>query len=118
MGLGPVRVVSDMLSLRAFSPLPDVFGPSSQVAVASSDNSANSSHEAMIAELCKQTGMVPQYSEMCLSQVEWDFAKALVIFNEKRVGFIPVTRSRTYTLTDTDNLQAQLPPDAFAVPPQ
>ncbi|KAK4059764.1 hypothetical protein Trihar35433_10580 [Trichoderma harzianum] len=87
-GTAPIRVVSDMLSLRAYSPLPNVF-----VAPSPAPVDAANQHQAMIAELSKQTGMVPQYSEMCLSQVEWDFGRALVIFNEKK---------------------AQLPPEAFA----
>ncbi|KAK2600287.1 nuclear mRNA export, poly(A)+RNA binding protein [Conoideocrella luteorostrata] len=81
-GKGPIRVVSDLLSLRAFNPLPNVF-----VAPNQPPADANNQHQAMIAELCKQTGMTPQYSEMCLSQVGWEFNKALVIFNEKKVGF-------------------------------
>ncbi|KAL7954404.1 hypothetical protein V8C34DRAFT_294407 [Trichoderma compactum] len=87
-GTAPIRVVSDMLSLRAYSPLPNVFAAPSPAPV-----DAANQHQAMIVELSKQTGMVPQYSEMCLSQVEWDFGRALVIFNEKK---------------------AQLPPEAFA----
>ncbi|QUC17927.1 uncharacterized protein UV8b_02168 [Ustilaginoidea virens] len=90
-GKGPIRVVSDQLSLRAFSPLPNVFVPPIQVQV-----NAGNNHEAMVAELCKQTGMSPQYSEMCLTQVGWEFDKALVVFNEKK---------------------AQLPPEAFAARP-
>jgi nuclear RNA export factor len=85
-GRGPIRVVSDMLSLRAFDSLPNVFVASSQVGDGGNDNT-NSQHQAMIAELCKQTGMVPQYSEMCLSQVGWKFDAALAIFNERKVGF-------------------------------
>ncbi|KAG6005264.1 hypothetical protein E4U21_000301 [Claviceps maximensis] len=89
-GKGAIRVVSDQLSLRAFSPLPNVF-------VAPVPDNADAQHQAMIAELCRQTGMVPQYSEMCLSQVGWDFDQALLIFSEKK---------------------GQLPPEAFAAPPQ
>ncbi|OAA48697.1 mRNA export factor mex67 [Metarhizium rileyi] len=97
-GRGPIRVVSDLLSLRAFNTLPNVFDtPSLAPGGVKNDVNTDSQHQAMITELCRQTGMVPHYSEMCLSQVGWEFDKALVIFNEKR---------------------AQLPPDAFAVPPQ
>ncbi|KAH7196879.1 uncharacterized protein B0J16DRAFT_7659 [Fusarium flagelliforme] len=80
------RVVSDMLSLRTFSPLPNVFAPADQ-------HQAVDQHQAMIAELCKQTNMTPEYSKMCLEGVNWDFDKALVTFNEKK---------------------SQLPADAFA----
>lgn len=89
-GKGPIRVVSDLLSLRAYSPLPNVFAAPNQAPVENNSNT-NSQHQAMIAELCKQTGMVPQYSEMCLSQVGWEFDKALVIFNEKKVGLLILT---------------------------
>ncbi|KJZ78327.1 hypothetical protein HIM_02365 [Hirsutella minnesotensis 3608] len=91
-GKGPIRVVSDMLSLRAYSPLPNVFAqpaePSATIA---------NPQQAMIVELSKQTGMVPQYCEMCLSQVEWQFDKAIAIFHEKR---------------------GELPAEAFATAPQ
>ncbi|KAM6539266.1 nuclear mRNA export, poly(A)+RNA binding protein [Fusarium falciforme] len=86
-GRGVIRVVSDMLSLRAYSALPNVF------AAPTPPPAAADQHQAMIVELSKQTGMTPQYSEMCLTQVNWEFDKALVIFNEKK---------------------AQLPPEAFA----
>lgn len=83
-GKNPIRIVSDMLSLRAYSALPDVFNAQQTPAPAEPDQ-----HQAMIVELSKQTGMTPQYSEMCLTQVGWDFGKALVIFNEKRVSLGP-----------------------------
>ncbi|KAM0427485.1 hypothetical protein ACHAPT_007445 [Fusarium lateritium] len=86
-GRGVIRVVSDMLSLRAYSALPNVF------AAPTPPPTTADQHQAMIIELSKQTGMTPQYSEMCLTQVNWEFDKALVIFNEKK---------------------AQLPPEAFA----
>ncbi|KAF7562761.1 hypothetical protein G7046_g1348 [Stylonectria norvegica] len=85
-GKGPIRIVSDMLSMRAFSSLPNVFVAATQAAP------VQNQHQAMIAELSKQTGMTPQYSEMCLTQVNWEFDKALVMFHEKK---------------------AQLPSDAF-----
>lgn len=96
-GKGPIRVVSDLLSLRAFNPLPNVFVAPNQPPAGSNDNT-NNQHQAMIAELCKQTGMVPQYSEMCLSQVGWEFDKALVIFNEKKVHLSVLTCNRSNNL--------------------
>ncbi|KPM38971.1 hypothetical protein AK830_g7597 [Neonectria ditissima] len=86
-GRGVIRVASDILSLRAYSPLPNVFVASVP------EPAAPNQHQAMMAELSKQTGMTPQYSEMCLAQVNWEFDKALIIFNEKK---------------------AQLPAEAFA----
>ncbi|KAM0343893.1 hypothetical protein ACHAPU_008162 [Fusarium lateritium] len=88
-GQGMIRVVSDMLSLRTFSPLPNVFA----AAAPTPSPASVDQHQAMVAELSKQTGMTAQYSEMCLTQVNWEFNQALVIFNEKK---------------------AQLPAEAFA----
>lgn len=79
-GKSTIRVVSDMLSLRAFHPLPNVHGGDSQPAAP-----LQAPNQAMLEELCKRTGMTPEYSEMCLSQVGWDFDKALVMFEEKKV---------------------------------
>lgn len=88
-GKSAVRVVSDILSLRAYSPLPDVFALAAQNAPQPQPNPTTSQdqHQAMIAELSKQTGMTPQYSELCLVEVGWDFAKGLAIFAEKKVSF-------------------------------
>ncbi|EQB57579.1 TAP domain-containing protein [Colletotrichum gloeosporioides Cg-14] len=88
-GANPIRVVSDMFSLRAFNPLPNVFVAENQAPPAPEPQQ----RQAMIAELSKQTNMTPQYSEMCLSDVAWDFTRALAVFNEKK---------------------AQLPAEAFA----
>jgi nuclear RNA export factor len=81
-GKGPIRVVSDMLSLRAHESLPNVFAAPVEQPV--TQPSQPNQQQAMVAELSKQTGMTPQYSEMCLSQVGWDFDKAVVMFNEKK----------------------------------
>ncbi|KAG6089172.1 hypothetical protein E4U31_005586 [Claviceps sp. LM219 group G6] len=109
-GQSAIRVVSDQLLLRAFSTLPNVYvapnpvppnvqppvQPNANVQLQAQPN-ANVQQQAMIAELCRQTGMVPQYSELCLSQVGWDFEKALLVFGEKK---------------------SLLPPEAFAMPAQ
>ncbi|RDA94441.1 hypothetical protein CP533_2274 [Ophiocordyceps camponoti-saundersi (nom. inval.)] len=88
VGNGPIRVVSDLLSLRNYNTLPDVFAQSQTTAP-----TANDQHQAMIVELSRQTGMVGEYSEMCLSQVDWQFEKAIAAFHERK---------------------AQLPAEAFA----
>lgn len=109
-GKGPIRVVSDMLSLRAYGSLPNVFAaPATQQPSAGSNQ-----QQAMIAELCKQTGMTPQYSEMCLAQVSWDFDKALVIFNEKKVSLLIHAAIVHITPVLTRSLKSQLPAEAFA----
>ncbi|PHH76935.1 hypothetical protein CDD82_3748 [Ophiocordyceps australis] len=87
-GQGAIRVVSDVLMLRAYNALPDVSAAPTANAVTNGNQ-----HDAMIVELSKQTGMLPEYSKMCLEQVDWQFEKALPLFLEKK---------------------GQLPADAFA----
>ncbi|PHH64544.1 hypothetical protein CDD81_4323 [Ophiocordyceps australis] len=87
-GQGSIRVVSDVLLLRAYNALPNVSAAPAAQAVTNGNQ-----HDAMIVELSKQTGMMPEYSKMCLEQVDWQFEKALPLFHEKK---------------------AQLPADAFA----
>lgn len=87
-GKSTIRVVSDMLSLRAFNPLPNVHGTDVQPAAPQPQPQPQPApNQAMLEELCKRTGMTPEYSEMCLSQVGWDFDKALVMFEEKKVCY-------------------------------
>ncbi|KAM3566278.1 hypothetical protein ARSEF4850_000786 [Beauveria asiatica] len=104
---GGIRVVSDMLSLRAWNALPNVFDANATAQAAPAPPVAQAmvppagpvarapdhQQQVIIDELCKQTGMTQQYSVMCLTQVDFVFDKALAIFHERR---------------------AQLPPEAFA----
>lgn len=86
-GKNPIRVINDMVCLRAHSPLPDLFGGAAAAAPAPPSDAEQQQRAAMVAELAKQTGMTPPYAELCLSDasVEWNFDKALVIFNERKV---------------------------------
>ncbi|RXG45544.1 hypothetical protein VDGE_03152 [Verticillium dahliae] len=96
-GNNPIRVVSDMLSLRAWNALPNVFVAAAATSAAAPPPVPAQEQElrqAKILELCKQTSMTPVYSEMCLNDTAWDFDRALAVFNEKK---------------------AQLPAEAFAV---
>ena len=72
----PIRVISDMLTLKAYNPLLPPAVPSE----------AEVQQQQMILELSKQTGMTAEYSKLCLEGVNWDFQRALVVFNEKRVS--------------------------------
>ncbi|OTA98494.1 hypothetical protein M426DRAFT_28403 [Hypoxylon sp. CI-4A] len=93
-GRNPIRVVSDMLTLRDFSPIPTLASePPPQPTVGVQQQQ----QEQMVIELCKRTGMTPDYSRLCLDGASWNFDQALIMFNEKR---------------------AQLPPDAFVAVPQ
>ncbi|KAI0013439.1 NTF2-like protein [Xylariaceae sp. FL0662B] len=85
-GRNPIRVISDMLSLKMFTPLPTLVP-------AAAAQSNEEIQKQMVIEICKRTGMVPEYSKFCLEGANWNFDQALVSFNEKR---------------------AQLPAEAFA----
>lgn len=95
-GGNPIRVVSDMLCLRPHTPLPNLFGAAETAPAAVNDEQQQ--RAAMVAELAKQTGMTPAYAELCLSDgsVNWNFDKALAIFNERKVNTTP-TVIRGYT---------------------
>lgn len=80
-GRNPIRVISDMLSLRTFGPLPSSV-PQPTIAQPNEEQQ----QEQMVVELCKQSGMTPEYSRFCLVGANWNFDQALMLFNEKRVS--------------------------------
>ncbi|KAM0281940.1 hypothetical protein ACHAQH_003286 [Verticillium albo-atrum] len=80
----PIRVVSDMLSLRAWNALPNVFVAAAPPAPPPVPAQEQELRQAKIVELCKQTSMTPVYSEMCLNDTAWDFDRAMAVFNEKK----------------------------------
>lgn len=83
-GRGPIRVMSDMLSLHAYNPLPTV-AVSAQNVVPSAPPSAEEQQQMMLVELAKRTNMTLEYSKMCLEGAEWNFDRALAIFEDKKV---------------------------------
>jgi nuclear RNA export factor len=89
---GGIRVVSDMLCLRANNPLPNIFEQAPQPAPGQ-EQSQEAHQQAMTAELSKQTGMTAEYSRLCLEQSGWDFNYALALYNEKKVR---ISRANNY----------------------
>jgi len=92
-GGNDIRVISDMLSLRSYNPLPNVLAapaapPAAAAApvVAQAPTNEEQLRQAKIVELCKRTNMTPEYSKLCLEETGWDFDRALVVFNEKKVS--------------------------------
>ncbi|GAP85936.1 putative mRNA export factor mex67 [Rosellinia necatrix] len=77
-GRNPIRVVSDMLSVKAFKDLPTP-APTTQTTMVD-----NQPRDQMLLELCKQTGMTPEYSRFCLDSANWNFDQALASFHEKK----------------------------------
>ncbi|KAF3764927.1 hypothetical protein M406DRAFT_278588 [Cryphonectria parasitica EP155] len=88
-GRGPIRVISDMVSLHAYNPLPTI-AISAQNAPATAPPAAPLSPEEqqqmMMMELTKRTNMTLEYSKMCLEGAEWNFDRAVAIFEEKKMA--------------------------------
>ncbi|KXJ95520.1 hypothetical protein Micbo1qcDRAFT_192517 [Microdochium bolleyi] len=89
----PIRVISDMLSMKVYNLLPTP-APSSGAPEAAASTapvapqippaSTDAEKEQFVIELCKRTNMVPEYSKFCLETANWNFDQALVIFAEKK----------------------------------
>ncbi|KAI0506101.1 hypothetical protein F5B22DRAFT_478631 [Xylaria bambusicola] len=81
-GRNAIRVVSDMLSLKAFKNVPkNVPSPATTQATTVNDQQK----QQMLLELSKQTGMTPEYSQFCLDGANWNFDQALTSFHEKKI---------------------------------
>ncbi|KAK7951298.1 mRNA export factor mex67 [Apiospora aurea] len=90
-GRNPIRVASDVLTLKAYNPLPPILGAAvANAAVPVAPQAPASAEEVqkqqMLAELCRQTGMNEEYSRMCLDVANWVFDQALATFHEKRAS--------------------------------
>lgn len=94
-GRAPIRVMNDMLSLHAYSPIPDVTDtapkaatvvPNVPVAPGAPVPSPEEQQQLMITELTSRTNMTPAYSKLCLESANWNFDQALAIFVEKKVS--------------------------------
>ena len=83
-GRNPIRVVTDMLLLKAFKNVPSPV-PSPPTARAATPD--DHQKQRMLLELSKQTRMTPEYSRFCLDSANWNFDQALVTFHEKKVPF-------------------------------
>jgi nuclear RNA export factor len=80
-GSGGVRVVNDMLTIRAY-------GGTKAYEAATVDPAAEETaqRQLMIIEIMKRTGMNAQYSAMCLEEAGFDFEKALVAFEQAKAN--------------------------------
>jgi nuclear RNA export factor len=78
----PIRVVSDMMVLRAHSPLAM---PSQTASPVQSTNSVQQQQEMVTKQLVDQTGMTTDYAILCLTGNGWDLEKAFAAFNANRV---------------------------------
>jgi nuclear RNA export factor len=81
----PIRVVSDMLSLRAWGPL-----ALPQISSISQETQTNKDPEqlkrnAITIQLVERTGMTPNYANLCLTETGWDLEQALMAFTANKV---------------------------------
>jgi nuclear RNA export factor len=79
----PIRVVSDMLTLRAWGPL--AFPKPTITPQPNAANNEQQIQQAMTMQLVERTGMTPEYSAMCLTETGWDLEKAFVAFTANKV---------------------------------
>ncbi|KUJ22431.1 uncharacterized protein LY89DRAFT_680575 [Mollisia scopiformis] len=95
-GIQPIRVISDMLLLRAWAPLaqpkPHAMMPTPPQEPAQMATPEQQQQEAMAMQLMEKTGMTLQYAGLCLVETGWNLENAYVAF-----------------MTNKD----KLPPDAF-----
>ncbi|KAI1433630.1 hypothetical protein GGR50DRAFT_667377 [Xylaria sp. CBS 124048] len=80
-GRNPIVVVSDMLSIKPKS-LPTT-SPSTQT-ITQTITAEGQLQEQMLFELCRQTGMILEYSRLCLDGANWNFDQALTSFHENK----------------------------------
>jgi nuclear RNA export factor len=87
---GPViRVISDMMTLRAWGPLPvprPTLTPAA-VPIVTPALTEQQKQEAFAQQLVQKTGLNLQYAILCLTETGWDLEKAFAAFNDNRVSF-------------------------------
>ena len=96
-GKSPVRVSSDLLALRAYTAVPSMLPANAAPSHAtqqqtvevtpSSTSSTGPSVEVkqqLVIELSKRSNMTLQYSERCLSEVNWTFDAAIAAFEQNK----------------------------------
>jgi len=83
----PIRVVSDLMVLRAWSPLalPSLATTLPNASANNPDSVQQPNQEAITIKLSEVTGMTLNYSTMCLAETGWDLEKAFVAFTANKV---------------------------------
>lgn len=100
-GNPPIRVISDMMVLRAWSPLAlpveQVVQQAVQLTVAPQQAPEQQAQELMTMQLAAKSGMTPQYAIMCLAETGWDLEKAFMAFTANKVcNPVLLTQSRSF----------------------
>jgi nuclear RNA export factor len=90
LGPGPpggpqIRVVSDMLTLRTWSPLarPQIssIAPETQATI----DPEQQRRDAITRDLVEKTGMTPTYANLCLTETGWNLEQAFMAFSANKV---------------------------------
>lgn len=86
---GPaIRVISDMLVLRAWSPLVSASN-GQRASTVSAKPAAESTREVILEQLVFRTQMTPEYARLCLEETGWDLEKAVIAFDANKVRLEP-----------------------------
>lgn len=95
-GGSPIRVVSDMLGLRAWAPLAMPSNPANMATQAPPPNVniEQQQKEAMTGQLMEKTGMTMEFAVLCLEQTGWQLPQAFDAFQQNRVRPISPRLSR------------------------
>lgn len=111
----PIRVVSDMLALRAWTPLAMPSQAVSQPvpqAVVPTIATDQQQKETIARQLMEKTGMTMEYAIMCLDQTAWELPRAFDAFQQNKVyKNISSRQMKEHKLTS--HAQDKLPPNAF-----
>ncbi|RDL34497.1 NTF2-like protein [Venustampulla echinocandica] len=79
----PIRVVSDMMVLRAWGPL--ALPRSSPIAPETPQgNPEQQKQQAIAMQLVERTGMTPNYAMLCLTETGWDLEQAFIAFTANK----------------------------------
>jgi nuclear RNA export factor len=81
--ISPIRVISDLLVLRAWSPL--ALNLADGVQAAGPNSEEKFKQQEIMNQLVHRTQMTPEYASMCLIETGWDLEKAFTAFEANRV---------------------------------
>lgn len=87
----PIRVVSDLLSLRAWSPLAQTTAvqaapPVPAVPAPNARIITDQQKQEFAGKLAVETGMNLQYSAMCLEEMDWNLEQAYIAFQANKAN--------------------------------
>lgn len=82
---GPaIRVVSDVMVLRAWSPLASAVTEEASIE-ANAGGKEDAQKQEILGQLMQRTQMTSEYATMCLTETDWNLEKAQVVFEANKV---------------------------------